>query len=237
MSEEAPAYGKGHNKPPADPAIDPVAEALKEYVDTMAEADNWLDGEVVSTEDQMNAVDAILKTIRKAGTALNAAEKAYVKPHHAAWQEAKALWAKPITDLKNQKTGLAKLVSDFKIQLAKEKEEVARLARIAAKKLEDDAKAAIAAADKGNIEEVRIAEAKVDDAKAAKKVASEANKDKVTGLKKVDKYEIEDYAKVINDIRVNDRDALVAFIDEYVRRNRKDRRIDGVRVWQDKAAF
>ncbi len=237
MNDDAPAYGKGHNQPPEDPKIDPVAEALKEYVDTMAEADNWLDGEKVETEAQMDAVDAILKTIRKAGTAMGKAEKAYVGPRHKAWQDAKALWAKPITDLKNQKTGLAKLVSDFKIKLAKEKEEAARLARIAAKKLEDDAKAAIAAADKGNIEEVREAEAKVEDAKIAKQESSAANKDTVKGLRTVHHHAVDDYKAAINWIATNDKDAIRAFVDEYAKRNHRDSNISGVRSWSEKAAF
>ena len=73
--------------------------------------------------------------------------------------------------------------------------------------------------------------------KTNRKESSAANKDTVGGLKKVDKYEIEDYAKVINDIRVNDKAALVAFIDEYVRKNSKDRRIEGVRTWTGKGAY
>ncbi len=227
-------YGVGHNNPPADP----LDAAIAPFADSMAEAENWLDGKSkVETKGQHDAVDLILKDIRKAGTAVGKAEKAYVGPRHKDWQDAKAKFAPTLADLKDQKTGLAKLVSDFKIKLAAEKAEAQRLANIAAKKLADEAKAKVAAADADNIEEIREAKIAVMIAKDAKKDASAANKDTVTGLRTVHEYEIEDYSKVINDIRMNDRDALVAFMDEYVRRNRKARRIEGVRTWESKAAY
>ncbi len=236
MNDE-PAYGKGHNSPPADPAVDPVKAALAEFADTMAEADNWLDGEKVETEAQHDAVDAILKVIRKAGTAIGKAEKDYVKPHHTAWQTAKALWAPTIKDLKSQKEGLAKLVSDFKVKLAAQKEEESRLARIEAKKLEAEAKAKIAAADKADIESVREAEAKIEEAKAAKKASSAANKDTVKGLRTVHHHAVDDYKLAINWIATNDKDAIKDFVDEYARRNHRDSNISGVRSWSEKAAF
>ncbi len=230
-------FGAGHNRPPADIVADPIDLALEPFADSIAEAELWLDGTKVENEAQHDAVDLILKDIRKAGTAVNKAEQAYVKPLHKQWQDGKEKWKPTIADLKDQKDGLAKLVSDFKIKLADEKAEAQRIANIAAKKLADAAKAKIAAADAANIEEVREAKAAVQTAKDAKRVASAANKDTVTGLRTVHHFEVEDYAAAINHIRVNDRQALIDFVNEYARKSHRDKNIAGVRSWTTKAAY
>ena len=67
--------------------------------------------------------------------------------------------------------------------------------------------------------------------------AKDAAKDTVKGLRTVTKYEITDHRALLHWIAKNDRDAITAFIDEYVRRNHKTATITGVRVWEDKEAF
>lgn len=42
----------GHNNPP-----DPIEDVIAEYADTLSEAENWTDGEPVTDEASMNAVD------------------------------------------------------------------------------------------------------------------------------------------------------------------------------------
>ena len=56
----------GHNNAP-----DPIDATLAPYSDAIAEAANWLDGQKVENEAQMKSVDAVLKDIRAAGTALH----------------------------------------------------------------------------------------------------------------------------------------------------------------------
>lgn len=222
----------GDNNPP-----DPIDEALAPFGDAIAEAENWLDGEAVESEDQMQAVDDILKQIRKAGTALTAAEESAALPLHDAWKTEKARWKPTIEDIGRMKTGLAALVNDFKKKLAAQKAEEQRLANLEAARLRREAEEAARKAAAGNIEEQREAAAKADAFKAAEKEAQAAKKDTVKGLRTVTKYEIDDHRAALHDIAANDRDAVTAFIEEYVRRNHKARSIKGVRVWEEKEAY
>ena len=60
----------GHNNPPS--AID---DALTPYGDAITEAEGWLDGTDVTTEGQMKAVDTLIKEIKAAKKAVEAAEE------------------------------------------------------------------------------------------------------------------------------------------------------------------
>ena len=71
----------------------------------------------------------------------------------------------------------------------------------------------------------------------AAKVAAKAGKDTVKGMRTIQVYKIEDHRAALNWIARNDRDAITAFIEEYVRRNFKARPIDGVAVATAKEAF
>jgi len=78
MTNPAPI---GHNSPP-----DPIDEALAPYGDAISEAENWLDGTPVENEDQMKAVDAVIKDIRAAKSDLVKAKKSATAPLHDAWK-------------------------------------------------------------------------------------------------------------------------------------------------------
>ena len=222
----------GHNNAP-----DPIDATLAPYSDAIAEAANWLDGNKVETEEQMKAVDAILKDIRAAGTALGKAEKSETAPMYDKYKAEKARWKPTLDDLKTQKDGLAALVNDFKRKLLAVKEAEKRAAYEKAAKLEREAQEAAAKADTSNIEEQRAAAAIQQAAMDAKKAAAEANKDTVKGLRTVTKYDIQDYKTALHHIARNDKDAIVAFVDEYVRRNHKGAAIEGVKVWTEKEAY
>lgn len=222
----------GHNNAP-----DPIDATLAPFSDAIEEAANWLDGQKVETEAQMKAVDAILKDIRAANTALGKAEKSETAPMYDSYKAEKARWKPTLDDLKAQKDGLAALVNDFKKKLAAVKEEAKRKAYEEANRLEREAREAVAKADASNLEEQRKAAAIQQAAMEAKKAASAANKDTVKGLRTVTKYAIEDYRKALHHIARTDKDAIVAFVDEYVRRNHKGDAIDGVKVWTDKEAY
>lgn len=221
-----------HNNPP-----DPIDEALAPYADAIEEASNWLDGQKVDNEDQMKAVDVILKDIRAANTALAKAEKSETAPMYDKYKAEKARWKPTLDDLKAQKEGLAALVNDFKKKLAAEKEEKKRKAYEEDRRLERAAEEAARKADATNIEAQREAAAVQQAAMEAKKAASAANKDTVKGLRTVTKYDITDYRAALHFIAKNDKDAIVSFVDEYVRRNHKSASIDGVNVWQDREAY
>ncbi len=231
------------SEPIADPfadtlePIDPVDAATAPFADVIEESTNWLDGAKVENKAQHDEVDALLKQIRKAGTEIGVAEKAYVGPRHKAWQDAKAKFAPTIKDIKDIKTGLALLMTDFKLKLAQEQEEAQKLANIEAKKKADAAKEAAETVDETDIESVRAAAAVIQEAKDAKKAASAAKKDQVTGLRTVHKFEVENLGALVNWIAKNDKAAMGAFAHEYAAKHHKDEPIDGVRSWSEKEAY
>lgn len=230
MNDMTPAAG--HNNPP-----DPLTEALAPYGDFITEAESWLDGEAVSDEGQMKAVDALSKQIKAAEKAVKDAEESAAKPLYDAWKAEKAIYAPTLDDLGRIKKGLAALVNDFKRKLAAEKAEAERVARMEADRARREAEAKARAADAADIEAQREAAAAQAEAERKQAEAAKASKDTVKGLRKVTRYEITSHKDALHWIAQNDRDAMTAFIDDYVRRNHKAGAIAGVRVWEEKEAF
>jgi chromosome segregation ATPase len=224
--------GMGHNNPP-----DPIDEALAPYGDAISEAENWLDGSPVETEDQMKAVDAIIKEIRSAKSDLAKAKKSATAPLHDIWKAEIARWKPTEDDIERRLKGLAAVVDPFKRKLAEEKEAAKRAAYEEARRKEREAEEAARKANASDYEAATEAARLQAEAIEAKKAASAANKDTVKGLRTVTRYAIEDHRAALHWIAGNDRDAITAFIDEYVRRNHKSAQIDGVKVWQEKEAF
>lgn len=224
----------GHNQAP-----DPLDEALTPYGDFIAEAESWLDGETVTDEGQMKAVDALAKEIKAAEKAVKAAEESEAKPLYDQWKAAKARFAPTLNDLTRIKKGLAALVGDFKKKLAAEKAEAERKAAAEAARKRREAEEAARRASAADIEAQREAQAKLDEASAATEAAQAAKKQAgaVKGLRTVTRYEITDHKAALHWIAQRDRDAMTAFIEDYVRCNHKAAQIEGVRVWQDKEAF
>ena len=107
----------GHNNPPS--AID---DALTPYGDAITEAEGWLDGTEVTTEGQMKAVDMLIKEIKAAKKAVEAAEESEAKPIYDAWKAAKDRYKPTLTDLDRIVKGLVATVDAFKRRLAAEKE-------------------------------------------------------------------------------------------------------------------
>lgn len=222
----------GHNMPP-----DPIDEAVAPYADAISEAESWLDGAAVENEGQMNAVDDLTKQIKAALKSVTAGEKSATAPIHDAWKAEKAKWKPTIDDLSRIRDGLIGLVAGFKAKLAAEKKAAERAAWEAADKARREAEAKAAAADLTNIDAQRDAEEARQAALEAVKAAQAQAKDTVKGMRKVQRYEITDHRAALHHIAANDRDAITAFIEEYVRRNFKVKSIAGVRVWEQKEAF
>ena len=222
----------GDNNPP-----DPIDEALAPYGDFIEEAEQWLDGAVVENEGQMKAVDALTKSIKAALKNVNDAEKSAAAPLHDAWKAEKARWKPTIDDLTRIRDGLVKAVSAFKQKLADEKRAAERAAWKAADKARRDAEAKAAQAAATDIDAQREAAAAKEAAMAAQKAAQAQAKDTVKGMRKVTRFEITDHRDALHWIAANDRDAITAFINEYVRVNHKKQTIAGVRVWEEKEAF
>ena len=223
----------GHNNPPENP----IDEAIAPYSDYISESENWLDGQKVETEAQMKAVDVILKEIRSAASDLAKAEKLATAPFYDAWKGEIARWKPEKEDLDRIKKGLAELVNDFKKKLAAEKAEAVRQANLEAAKKRRKAEAAMHKTDPTDIRSQREAEVARLEWEASEKSAQAAKKDTVKGLRKVSRFEIEDYRAALHWIAKNDRCAMTDFIEEYVRRNHKTANIDGVRSWEEKEAY
>jgi len=222
----------GHNRPP-----DPIDEALAPYGDYITEAEAWLDGTPVETEDQMKAVDAIIKQIRSAKVAVDKAKKAATAPLYDVWKAEGERWKPTEDDIARRLKGLVGVVDGFKLKLAEAKDEAKRKAYAEARAKEREAEEAARQADPTDYEAAtRAADLKAA-AMEAQKAATAANKDTVKGLRTVTRYEITDHRKALHWIAGNDRDAITAFIEAYVKANHKTKQIDGVRVWQEKEAF
>jgi hypothetical protein len=222
----------GHNNPPS-----PIDEALAPFVDDLSEAESWLDGSPVENEGQMKAVDALLKQVKAAKKAVEAAEESESKPIYQAWKDAKAKYAPKLTDLDKMAKGLLSIVDGFKRKMAAEKAEAERVARAAAEKAMREAKEAAEKANAANIEEQRAAEAAKALADEAAARAREASKDTVKGLRTVWHFEVTDTSALLRWINKNDRDALNQFAQQYAQSHHRHGPLDGVRSWSEKEAF
>ena len=222
----------GGNNPP-----DVMDEALAQYAGSIADAQIWTKGIPVKTRAECDAVDALTKEVKRALKAAKDVQRDESKPHFDAHKAALARRKPEIDDLSTIVDCLVKSVALFKQKLAAEKREAERKAYEEAERKRREAEAAAAQADASDLDAQREAAAKAQEAQDAKEAASAASKDTVKGMRKVKKYEIEDRRSALHWIAQNNRAAVTAFIDEYVRKHHKDASIDGVRVWQESEAF
>jgi hypothetical protein len=227
------AVDRLHNSPP-----DPIDEALAPFGDFISEAENWLDGSPVENEGQMKAVDDLTKQLKTAKKAVEAAEESEAKPFYDQWKAAKARYKPTLDDLDRMVKGLVAAVDVFKRKLAAEKEAARKEAERLAWEATRAAQEAARQADATNIEAQREAAAAIAAAEEAQRLAAVAAKDTVKGMRTVTRYEITDHRALLNWIAKNDRDAVTAFIEEWARRNHKEKQnAEGLRVWQEKEAF
>jgi len=231
MSKPEQLPPRDHNQPP-----DPIDAALDGYGDAIEEAENWLDGTQVETEEQMKAVDAIAAEIKGALKSAKTAEESATKPLYDAWKTEKARWKPTLDDLERIKKGLAKLVSDFKRKLAEQREAERRAAEAAARKAREEAEAKARAASEADIEAQREAAA----AQASTVEATKATREieKVKGLRTVTRYRITDHRALLHWIAANRKDDMTAFIEEWARRNHRHAiGAEGLNVWTEKEAY
>jgi len=213
MEPENPRAVIGGNAP-----LDPIDVITAKHESTRMEVENWLDGKLVATEEQMLAVDKLLKAMKTAATELDAARDAETGPLHKAWKEEVARWKPTEKDYERLKTGLVKLVDDFKQKLAAEKEEKRIAAEKVAADLAEAARLLHLEANPADIEAVRAADAAIADAAKAKRVAVAAGRDTVKGLRTYTTRTITDGTACARWIWQNDKDALLAWMQAYVDR-------------------
>ena len=222
----------GGNSPP-----DPIEVVTAQYDDIISEAQNWSDGESVTDEAQMNAVDELIKGFKTYRADLTKAAKERTDPLHKAWK-AEVAAVKVYTDDADLLQGtLVAAVAPFKAKLAAEKEAARKAAWQAAQDAEREANAKAAAADTANIEAQREAAQAQAAAMEARKTASAAQKDTVKGMRTVHYHDIADMRALVNWIATNDKPAMAAFAEAYAARNHKDIPDAVVRSWTAKEAF
>lgn len=232
MNDMTPAPA-GHNNPPS-----PIDDITGQYEDERSEAENWLDGTPVTSEGQMTAVDALRKSMRECRLTLEKGQKAATAPLLEALNAERERWKPEIEDTKRIEGGLVALVDGYKRKLAAEKAAAEKAAWEAANKARREAEAKAAAANAADIEAQREAEEAKRQAMEAEKAAQAARKDTVKGLRKVTRYEVTDYKALLHWLAANRKDDVIAFMDEWARKNHKtERQAEGLNVWDDKEAY
>lgn len=222
----------GDNLPP-----DPIDTALEPYGDVLEEVANWLDGAIVENDGQLTATDALLKELKAARKAVDEARDECTKPLHEAWKAEVARWKPTQDDLDRQVKCLVAAQTPYKQKLLAEQEAAKAKAREEAERIAEEARKAHLAANAASIEEQRKADELLAAAEEAAKAVAKADKASVKGMRTVQVYVIESHKEALNWIARNDRDAVTAFIEDYVRRNFKGRAIEGVKVTTEKEAF
>lgn len=228
----SPLPPRNHNNPP-----DPIDTITAAYDETRAEAENWTDGAPVENEAQMNEVDKLRSSTRQWRLDLERGQKEATAPLHAVYKAEMERWKTTIADAKRIEGCLVATVGEFKKKVAAEKAAAERAAWEETNRLRREAEEKARNADAANLDAQREAEAAKQAALDAEKTARAAAKEAPKGLRTVTKYDIEDHKAALHWIARNDKDAMSAFIDEYVRRNHKGAPIEGVKVWQEKEAY
>lgn len=229
MTDLAP---QGHNNPPS-----PMEVCASEHDDMISEGMNWADGEAVTDEPSMLAVDAIIKGVKSYRSALVKAGKDHTAPLHDVWKAAVADVKVYTEDADRLQAALVSVVAPFKAKLAAQKEAERQAAWQAARDAERAAEALAAKANAANIEDARAADAARHAALEAKKAASAAQKDTVKGMRTVTKHEVCDMRGLVNWIATNDKAAMAVFATEYARKKHADIPDAIVRTWTEKESF
>lgn len=205
----------GGNNPP-----DPIDEICAQFEAVRMESESWLDGQEVTNEDQMKAVDALRKGAREWRQALEAGQKSATAPLYDAYKAEGARWKPTVEDAQRIEKGLVALVDGFKRKLAEVKEEERRKAEAEAWEKTRAAREAAERASAANIEEQRAAAAAIREAEEAQRRAAQASKSTVKGLRTFDVTEVLDATAYARWLWQHDREALLAWMNDHARRNK-----------------
>jgi hypothetical protein len=166
----------GHNNPPS-----PFEISKQDITDLYDEAKLWLDGEPVTTQQQADAINTLKDKIKKAADKAEANRKEEQKPWKDEIDASQARYNDLIGNNKSV-TGLAikaeqacnAALRPYLIELDRQQQEKARLAREEADRKRDEALAAMRERDASNLSDVETAESLVKDAKVAEAAATKA---------------------------------------------------------------
>ena len=223
----------GHNMPP-----DPIEAVISNYGNLLSEIEHWTDGELVENEEQMRAVDELLKQFRTYQSDLQKAGKERTDPLHKAWKEEVAAVKIYTEDADRIKSALVASVAPFKAKLVAQKEAEKRAAFEEAERIRREAEAKASQANAADLDAQREAAAAREAAMEAENAARRQARETVKGMRTVTHYEVTDVSDLLRWINANDRAALDAFAEDYARKHHKDGIArPGLRVWQTKEAY
>lgn len=215
----------GNNMPPMT-----TFEAIKiNIVDLYEEAKQWLDGTPIETQEQADAVNTLKDSIKKAKKAADEAYEEEVRPHQETVKEIHARYNE-LTGKNKSVTGLALKAEEacnaalkpYLLELERQQQEKARLAREEADRLQREAVEAMRQRDAANLEQREAAERLVNEAKAAQASAYRAENAKAhakgegraTGLRTVHRAVMADKREAAAWVWVDRNDELMAFIQD-----------------------
>jgi len=176
---ENPRAVIGGNAPPVEMTM---FDAVKiNITDLYDEARQWLDGTPVTTQEQADAVNTLKDAIKKAKKAADDAYETEVRPHQDTVKEIQARYNE-LTGKTKTVTGLVikaeeacnAALKPYLIELDRQQQEKARIAREAAAKAQAEAMAAMQARDAANLQEREAAERLVREARSAEDAARKA---------------------------------------------------------------
>jgi len=180
---ENPRAVLGGNQPPAELT---AFEAVKiNITDLYDEARLWLDGTPVETQEQADALNTLKARIRDAIKAAETQRVIEGAPHKQAIDEIQARYNELIGNNKSV-TGIAlkaeeacnKALKPFLLELERQQQEAARIAREEAARKQEEAMAAMRERDAANLQQREDAERLVQEAKEAEAAANQAEKAK-----------------------------------------------------------
>lgn len=174
--------GIGHNGAPEPTLFD---ESEQQINDLYEEAKHWLDGEPVTTQEQCDAIQKLMRSIQEAEKLAENRRIEEVRPHKEAQDEIQARY-NPLIGKTTKITGKTKLAVEackkamqpYLERLDREKREAAEAARQEAERKRDEALAAFRASNVENLIERENAERLLQDAQRAETAANRAEKDR-----------------------------------------------------------
>lgn len=217
----------GGNHPPEEMT---AFEAVKiNIVDLYDEASLWLDGTPVETQEQADALNTLKARIKDAIKAAETQRVIEGAPHKQAIDEIQARYNELIGNNKSV-TGIAlkaeeacnKALKPYLLELERQQQEAARIAREEAARKQEEAMAAMRQRDAANLQQREDAERLVQEAKQADVAANQAEKarahakgdGRATGLRTVYRAEIVDRKQAAAWVWVDHNDALMGFIQD-----------------------
>lgn len=238
--DETPQAAPTNNPPP-------IAEWGLTIDDLFAEAQNWCDGEPISTEGQAEEITKLIGMLEKAMKGASAAADAEKKPLHDAWKAKIAEW-KPLLEkcekaIRAAKRAMTPWLEIVAAENRRKQEEASKAAEAAAARLREQA---IASRESSDLRDDDVREQLERDAEEAAKAARIAASEKAVvrgGGKTVTLRDV--WLVAINDrkallqhyMRLRP-DDLEAWLYDQARRDVREgaRHLPGCNIWSEKKA-